>query len=148
MGDDDVITIAVGASGDTQNPLEVFMVRPLFCPFETRPLPMSYNTPIEGLGGNVALSLHEDQTPILIAGAPWNDVGSVDSAGQVIITQVVSPVPDTFSGDLTEDGKVNIQDIKYLFTDWGRCKKSCKSDLVQDSVVDVKDFLRLLNYWR
>lgn len=60
----------------------------------------------------------------------------------------VHEILHTLSGDLNDDGRVNVIDLLTLIAAWGACPAGdCPGDLTGDAVVDVQDLLFMLARW-
>lgn len=75
-------------------------------------------------------------------------IGSADQAqGEATLSITCAPAPiDQCSGDLNDDGAVDVFDMLALLDAWGSCGK-CPEDLTGSGVVDVFDLLELLEQW-
>ena len=55
------------------------------------------------------------------------------------------------SGDVNEDGKVDVDDLLGIINGWGLCPEpclpSCPADLTGNCIVDVDDLLLVINNW-
>jgi hypothetical protein len=56
---------------------------------------------------------------------------------------------DRQPGDLTEDGRVNLEDASSLSSIWSQqdCAMNLRDDLNGDCIVDLSDLLIMSGYW-
>ncbi|MHC4710073.1 MAG: proprotein convertase P-domain-containing protein, partial [Planctomycetota bacterium] len=72
--------------------------------------------------------------------------GSVRYCGWNLDDVEIWGVLPSCSGDINEDGTVNVEDFLAMIAEWGPCP-GCASDLDGDGSVNVTDFLDLLAAW-
>ncbi len=71
--------------------------------------------------------------------------GHNGAQGDGVLTITCDPAP-VCTGDLNNDGVVDVSDLLLLLSEWGACN-GCAADLDDSGFVDVSDLLLLLSAW-
>ncbi|MCI0676982.1 MAG: FG-GAP-like repeat-containing protein [Phycisphaerales bacterium] len=73
------------------------------------------------------------------------DAGLIDELADLVIVTRNSGIHIT--GDINNDGNVNIADLLALISAWGPCGVPCAADLDGDGVINITDLLLLISNW-